>query len=134
MAAGDPTGWMWSEAMEMLVRAERLRSLAFPPKRAWGRPVWEPPVDVVETDEEVLIFIALPGVREENVEAAIEGGALVISGRRILPPQLRTAFIHRLELPQGCFERRIPLPPGRYDGLARVVSDGCLLISLHKAV
>ncbi len=133
MAAGDPTRWMWSEAMEMLARAERLHNHAFPPQRAMGRKVWEPPVDVLETDREVLIFVALPGVEEENVEAAIEGGELVVSGRRALPPQLRTAFIHRLELPQGCFERRIPLPSGRYDRLARAVSNGCLLISLHKA-
>lgn len=134
MAASDPTSWMLSEAMEVLARAERLRSLAFPPRRAQGRNVWEPPVDVLETEEEVLIFVALPGVGEENVEAAIEGGELVIAGRRVLPPQLRTAFIHRLELPQGCFERRVRLPPGRYDGLARAVSNGCLLISLRKAI
>ncbi len=133
MAAGDPTRWMWSEAMEMLARAERLHSQAFPPRRALGRKVWEPPVDVLETDREVLIFVALPGVGEEDVEAAIEGGELVVAGRRALPPQLRTAFIHRLELPQGCFERRIPLPPGRYDRLARAVRNGCLLISLRKA-
>lgn len=134
MAASDPTSWMLSEAMEVLARAERLRSLAFPPRRAQGRNVWEPPVDVLETEEEVLIFVALPGVGEENVEAAIEGGELVIAGRRVLPPQLRTAFIHRLELPQGCFERRVRLPSGRYDGLARAVSNGCLVISLRKAI
>jgi HSP20 family molecular chaperone IbpA len=124
---------MWSEAMEMLARAERLHRQAFPPKRVSGRTVWEPPVDVLETDDEVLIFIALPGVREDKVDAAIEGGDLVVSGRRTLPPQLQTAFIHRLELPQGSFERRIRLPPGRYDGLARATADGCLLISLRKA-
>jgi HSP20 family protein len=133
MPLGDPTPWMWSEAMEMLARAERLHRQGFPPGRASGRPVWEPPVDMLETDEQVLIIVALPGVRAEDAEAAIEGGDLVISGRRALPPQLRTAFIHRLELPQGCFERRVRLPPGRYDRLARTVSDGCLLINLHKA-
>jgi HSP20 family protein len=51
-----------------------------------------------------------------------------------LPPQLRTAVIHRLELPQGRFERRILLPSGLYDRIVRAVSDGCLLISLRKAL
>lgn len=134
VAGTDPTGWMWSEAMEMLARAERLQRQSFPTRRAVGRPGWEPPADVLETDEEVLIFIALPGVPVENVEAAIEGGVLVISGKRLLPPQLRTARIHRLELPQGCFERRIALPVGRYGGIARATKDGCLIISLRKAV
>ena len=117
----------------MLARAERMRRDIFA-LGATGRSAWEPPVDVLETDDEVLIFVALPGVAPEQVEAAIEGSDLVIAGRRILPPQLRTAVIHRLELPQGNFERRIRLPAGRYDGVARTVSDGCLLISLRKAI
>ena len=82
----------------------------------------------------MLIFIALPGVAAERVDAAIEDGTLVVSGRRVLPPQLRTAIIHRLELPQGRFERRIPLPAGLYDRIFRAVDDGCLLISLRKAL
>jgi HSP20 family molecular chaperone IbpA len=125
---------MLSEAVEVLVRAERMRREVFQLRPTTARPVWEPPVDVLETDEEVLIFIALPGVAIEHVDAAIEEGTLVVSGRRVLPPQLRTAVIHRLELPQGRFERRIPLPYGLYDRIARDVNDGCLLISLRKAI
>jgi len=90
-------------------------------------------VDVIETDHAVLILIALPGVAAEAVEAVLEDGALLVSGRRVLPAELRTAVIHRLELPQGRFERRIPIPAGRYDGVRRAAQDGCLLISLHKA-
>ncbi|HEX2134412.1 MAG TPA: Hsp20/alpha crystallin family protein [Microvirga sp.] len=133
MSDRDPGNWMWSEAVEMLARAERLHRQVFRPHAAPRKPTWEPPVDVLETEHEVLIFIALPGVAPEHVQAAIEEGALVVAGRRVLPPQLRTAVIHRLELPQGRFERRIPLPPGRYDAVRRAASDGCLLISLHKA-
>jgi HSP20 family protein len=57
----------------------------------------------------------------------------VIGGARTYPPALRTAVIHRLELPQGCFYRRLRLPPGRYSGVRRTVADGCLVISLQKA-
>jgi HSP20 family molecular chaperone IbpA len=45
---------------------------------------------------------------------------------------LRTAVIHRLELPQGRFERRIPLPAGRYGAIKSAAADGCLLITLQK--
>jgi HSP20 family protein len=89
---------------------------------------------VIETDTAILILIALPGVAPEQVEAVLENGTLVVSGRRVLPRALQTATIHRLELPQGRFERRIPVPPGRYDGVKRTAEDGCLLISLHKAI
>ena len=133
MIGDDPRSWMWPEALAMLARAERMRRDVFALRPA-ARPAWEPPVDVLETDKEVLIFVALPGVAPEQVEAAIDAGDLVIAGRRVLPPQLRTAVIHRLELPQGYFERRIPLPPGRYGAVARAASDGCLLISLRKAI
>jgi HSP20 family protein len=134
MARDNPRSWMLSEAVEVLMRAERMHREVFHLRPTTARPAWEPPVDVLETDEEVLIFIALPGVAAQDVDAAIENGTLVVSGRRVLPPQLRTAVIHRLELPQGRFERRIPLPTGLYDRIARGVNDGCLLISLRKAV
>jgi hypothetical protein len=38
-----------------------------------------------------------------------------------------------MELPQGRFERRVPLPRGRYGQVSRHMIDGCLLVSLHKA-
>jgi HSP20 family protein len=49
------------------------------------------------------------------------------------PPEMRTATIHRLELPQGRFERRVRLPPGRYAAIHRATSNGCLLITLQKS-
>ena len=132
MAQDNPHNWMWSEAVEMLARAERMHDQLFQPGRATRAPAWSPPIDVIETETAVLILIALPGVAPDQVEAAIEDGHLVVAGRRVLPPELQTAVIHRLELPQGRFERRIRLPAGRYDGVRRSAVDGCLLISLHK--
>ena len=128
----DPHDWMWSEALSMLARAERMQQQMFTPMGARRQTAWEPPVDVLETEREVLVFAALPGVEVAKVEAAIEGGALVIAGQRAWPPELHAAKIHRLELPQGRFERRVPLPPGRYDGVRRAEAHGCLVISLSK--
>jgi HSP20 family protein len=128
----DPHDWMWSEALQMMARAERLHQEMFRPAAGRGAPAWQPPVDILETDREVLVLAAVPGVDVDKVEAVIDGGALVISGQRLLPPELRTAVIHRLELPQGRFERRIHLPAGRYDGVRRASVNGCLLVSLSK--
>jgi HSP20 family protein len=125
--------WMWSEACEMLSRAERLHQQLFQPSSSAARqPSWRPPVDILETDDEVLVFIALPGVDPDKVEAMIEDGDLVIAGVRVLPAAFRTAVIHRLELPQGRFERRVRLPAGRYSMVRWSASDGCLLIRLGK--
>lgn len=134
MRRDDPVTLMWTEAVQMLTRAERLHSQLFRPGgRKPDQACWQPPVDVLETDREVLVVAALPGVDADAVEAVIEDGALVLSGVRRLPPELERAVIHRLELPQGCFERRVPLPIGRYDAVRRTVVDGCLQVSLRKA-
>lgn len=128
----DPKDWMWSDALELLGRAERLHRQFFRPVPGGGGACWEPPVDVIETPREVLILTALPGVAPENVSAVIESGVLVISGARTLPKELHTARIHRLELPQGRFERRVALPEGRYDLAQRAHVNGLLVVSLRK--
>jgi len=128
------TDWMWSEACDMLARAERLHREFFRPAQSTSRvPVWEPPVDVLETEREVLVFVALPGVDPDQVEAVIDGADLVVAGSRLLPAALRTAAIHRLELPQGRFERRVRLPSGRYANVRPSMANGCLMITLDKA-
>ena len=118
----------------MLARADRLHREFFRPARSPSLlPSWEPPVDMLETGRELLVIVALPGVDPDRVEVAIEGDELVVLGTRVLPPELRTAMIHRLELPQGQFARRIRLPAGRYDGVRRAMLNGCLLITLQKS-
>ena len=126
--AAYSSNWMWSEACEMLTRAERLHREFFRPARsASGLLAW-----VLETEREVLVLMALPGVDPERVEALIDGADLAVAGSRVLPAVLRTAVIHRLELPQGRFERRVRLPPGRYADVQRTTVNGCLVITLQK--
>jgi len=133
MNSGRSRDWMWAEAVDLIDRVQRLHQQAFAPARAGGgSPAWEPPADMLETETAVLVLVALPGVDLDQTEAFIEEGVLVVRGSRILPPELRTATIHRLELPQGRFERRLALPAGRYDAVRRSSAHGCLLVTLHK--
>ena len=128
----NPADWMLSEAMAALAEAERLHRQMFRAPRGEDRgPCWEPPVDVLETEAEILVFFALPRVDPVRVEALVEDGQLVVRGRRVLPPELRRAVIHRLELPQGRFERRIPLPAGRHS-VRHHAGNGCLVFTLQK--
>jgi HSP20 family molecular chaperone IbpA len=128
MSVNDPINWMLSEALGSLARAERLHQQFFTLQQTF----WEPPIDVLETDEEILILVALPGVDLDQVEAVIENGVLSISGSRTLPAELRNARIHRLELPQGNFLRRIALPTGRY-AISRFADNGCIVFRLAKS-
>jgi HSP20 family molecular chaperone IbpA len=118
----------------MLARAERLHRELFRPARSGSQvPLWEPPVDLIETEQDVLILVALPGVDPERVDIVLEGPDLVVAGSRVPPAELRTATIHRLELPQGRFERRVRLPAGRFAAVHRATAHGCILITLEKA-
>ena len=133
MARDLARDWMWSEACEMLARAERMHRELFRPSAPQAQlPAWEPPVDILETEFEVLVLVALPGVDPNAAQAVIEDGDLVIAGTRAVPDQLRTATIHRLELPQGRFYRRLRLPPGHYAGVRRAAAAGCLIVTLQK--
>lgn len=134
MNSGRSRQLMWADAIGLLDRMERLHQQAYAPARASaGVACWEPPADIIETPNEVLVLVALPGVDPQQAEAFIDDGVLVVRGQRALPPEFRTAHIHRLELPQGRFERRLALPPGRYQDVRRSSSHGCLLVALHKA-
>jgi len=133
MESNFPRYWMWSEAFEVLARAERMHRQFFRPVGSAGEVAWEPPIDVLETDSAVLVLVALPGVDLDQVEAFVDGSDVVFSGVRAFPAEIRTSVIHRLELPQGRFERRVRLPPGRYSAIQRSSFHGCLLIRLQKS-
>ncbi len=123
-----PSHLMWAEALALVARAEQMRRGFFQP----GATGWEPPVDLLETADALIITAALPGVRVADVELVIGRGELAIVGLRRPPALLRDARVHRLELPQGRFERRIALPPGAFDLVRRELADGCLTIVLRK--
>jgi HSP20 family protein len=129
----EPKLWMWAEACEVLDRAERLQRQFFRPGAAQSRqPVWEPPADVFETERDLWIVIALPGVSSDSVTIRVEAGTLVVTAERLLPAELRRAAIHRLEIPHGRFERRADLPAGRYELDGKHLADGCLTLRLRK--
>jgi HSP20 family molecular chaperone IbpA len=124
---------MWAEACELLDQAERLHRQFYVPARGRAKgPTWEPPVDVLETDHELTILVALPGVAPDQLQVVIDGGTLVVTGLRPMPGQSRSTMIRRLEIPYGRFERRIDLPAGRFEIGHRELADGCLSLTLHK--
>jgi len=134
MVSGRRRDWMWSEALSLLADADRMHRQVFRPNPSQPAcPTWEPPIDMLETPDAVLVIAALPGVDADRAEAFIDDGVLVLRGERTLPDELRTAVIHRMELPQGRFERRIPLPAGRYDSVRRSAAHGCMVVTLQKA-
>lgn len=131
MSAADPRDWMWAEACAMLERAEHLHRRFFQPGPS-AVPCWQPPVDVLESERELTIMTALPGVEPAEIKVALEGDQLVVTGVRRLPAAARGMAIHRLEIPYGRFERRIALPAGRWELARSSIGNGCLLLALTR--
>jgi HSP20 family protein len=121
---------MWEQACEAMERADRLYRQFFHRSRA--TPAWEAPCDIFEGDEALTILIALPGVELEQIKVTLSAGVLIVSGERPLPSEVRDARIHRLEIPHGHFQRRIELPPARFEISGRHLANGCLKLQLHK--
>ncbi|MES2353771.1 MAG: Hsp20/alpha crystallin family protein [Pseudomonadota bacterium] len=133
MTLRDPQTRVCTEALELLDRADRLHRQFFRLGSAQARyPSWEPPVDVFETDDELIILVALPGVDSDHVKVIVDGAALIVLGDRRMPHALQNALVRQLEIPYGHFERRIELPPGQFEIQQRTLSDGCLFLSLFK--
>ena len=128
----DAKNQMWAEACALIKQAEQLHRQFFEPSCEGARTArWEPPVDMFETERQLWIIAALPGVAPEAVCVEIEGPTLTIAGIRPLPFKGRNANIVRLEIPYGRFERRIALSP-RLRLAERELSNGCLVLTFVK--
>jgi HSP20 family protein len=124
--------WMWTEALELVTRAERLHRQFFQRVLSARGPSWEPPIDIFETDAELTLLIALPGVPPDQMQVIIDGRAVGIAGNRPWPAGLRAAAIRRLEVPHGRFERWIELPPGCFALAQQDLTHGCLTVKLRR--
>jgi HSP20 family protein len=127
-------GWMWLRALELADEAERLhrRFLEYigPGSDAVR---WEPPVDIYESEDGLILLFALPGVATEDIDVRIERTALTVSALRRMKPPGSGALIRRLEIPHGRFVREIAL-----SGPALRIADsrylnGCLELRLVRA-
>jgi len=71
---------------------------------------WLPPVDIWETQDELVIEIDAPGCEPENLAAEVVGNQLVVSGERTVSET--AARRYRSERWQGRFVRTFVVPPG----------------------
>jgi HSP20 family protein len=129
----DAESWMWGEALAALERAEqqhrRFFALLGPQTRV---STWEPPADVFESEDEIRIVVALPGVPADGITLSVQGAELVVHAERMPCAGVETMRIRRIEIPYGTFERRIALPPGNYTLREQQIVDGCLKLHLVR--
>src|SRR4029453_9651006 len=119
MASGDWDSVMCQRASDLLQQVERIHrnflqiAAGVQYRSSHGRsPAWEPPVNVVETDESLWVLAALPGVAADRMNVRLEGRELLITGERPLPKCCNDGELKIWEIPLGRFERRLTLIEG----------------------
>ncbi len=134
MSSERQYGWMWMEACEVLDRAERLQRQFLRYLGPGGDvALWEPPVDIQETDDGLVLLFALPGVAPEEIDVRLEPATLTVSALRKVRLVNADARIRRLEIPHGRFVRRIPLSGVPLTVAATRYEHGCLEVRLTRA-
>ena len=123
---------MWTEACELLEHALRLQRQFF----THDVVSWEPPVDIVEADNALLVHVALPGVSADAITVALDPAGITISALRAFPCRTEGGQIHRLEIPYGRFERHIGLPLGDpytpIELAGKELADGVLTLTFRR--
>src|SRR5436189_3396627 len=99
---------------------------------ALSNDAWTPPLDVWETEGELVYAFDLPGIPKETIAVDLEDSTLTISGSRERI-EMEDGRFFRYERPFGGFTRSVALPDGTGDGEARAhYANGVLEVHVQK--
>lgn len=94
---------------------------------------WIPPIDVSETDNEVIVKVDVPGVNPEDMEISLADNVLIIKGKKEKEEEEKKENFYRVERYYGSFMRSIQLPCEiEEDKISATYKNGVLKIVLPK--
>src|SRR5713101_6065640 len=71
---------------------------------------WAPPVDIYETENELVLKADLPGLQDEDIDVRVENNMLTIRGERKFEKDINENNCLRVERAYGSFTRTFSLP------------------------
>ncbi|HEX2767873.1 MAG TPA: Hsp20/alpha crystallin family protein [Geobacteraceae bacterium] len=71
---------------------------------------WQPPVDIYEDENSVIIKAELPDVELKDIQVKIEDNTLMLRGERKQDQTVKKENYHRIERFYGSFQRSFALP------------------------
>jgi HSP20 family protein len=94
---------------------------------------WTPAVDILETDNELIIKADLPDVDMKDIHVDIENGTLSLKGERKFESEDKNQGYHRIERSYGSFARYFSLPDTiEPDKVRADYKNGVLTVTLPK--
>ncbi len=93
---------------------------------------WAPPVDIYETQNELVLKVDLPDVQDKDIDVRVENNMLTIRGERKFEKDVNEDNYLRVERAYGPFMRSFSLPNTvRSENIRAEYRNGVL--SLHMA-
>ena len=127
----------WEPMREMVTLREAMERLF---DDAFTRPLgltdgWRgQAIDLYQTDDEVVVKAALPGVKADQVQINVTGDLLTIKGETKEESETKDKNYHIREQRWGAFERSVVLPTAVVSDKAKAeFEDGVLTVTLPKA-
>ena len=97
-----------------------------------GRP-WVPPVDIQETENELVVKADVPDVEMKDIDVRLENGTLSIRGERKFESKKGEGGWHRVERSYGTFERAFSIPETvNAEAVKADYKNGVLTVTLPK--
>ena len=129
----------WEPAREMMTLREAMDHLF---DDAFTRPLtlrdgWTgsvPAIDMYQTDNEIVVKAALPGIKADEVQINVSGEVLTLKGETKHMEEKNDKAWHIREQRWGAFERSIGLPTAVVADKAKAeFENGVLTITLPKS-
>lgn len=106
-----PTRNLWVSPLERLYALQRELDRAFEGEANGGASTWIPPMDIVETTDEVLCHLEVPGLSPDDVDIRVQDNMLVVSGeKKPVHEEQKEGGFRSIERRYGRFERSFTLP------------------------
>ena len=71
---------------------------------------WAPAVDILETENDLILKADVPGVELKDIDIRLENGTLTLKGERKFETEEQNKGFHRLERSYGSFVRYFTVP------------------------
>ena len=129
----------WEPAREMMTLREAMDRLF---DDAFTRPLsirddWSvstPAIDMYQTDDEIIVKAAIPGMKADEVQINVTGEMLTLKGEMKHEEEKKEKAWHIREQRWGAFERSVALPTEVVADKAKAeFENGILIITLPKA-
>ena len=96
-------------------------------------PSFHPPMDVYETESELVVVLEIAGMRAEDIQVVFEKDTLAISGERVEACSVPKTRLHQMEIDYGNFYRTLYIPFAlKADEIRAVYRQGFLTVTIPK--